>query len=162
MQTESDLSDSVSDSSLEDVPRLDDLGRPLERPVFRPIGESSVLSRVKEFLPLIKAAGLHMSEPKVRECNQGGSSDIKIPLNRKQSEDSVSSQSGASSFGVEVDVGLGVYDINGVLDEDTAEKMGVPIIESNPAMRDSNVLHQYTKSTNFPTLIQEINEGAPI
>ena len=118
--------------------RLDDFGRPFERPVFQSIGESSVLSRVKEFLPLLKAAGSNLCEPKLVSDRAPHGDNIIIPRLRTQSVDSSVSGAGSdSSYGVEVDVGMGVYDVNGLFDETSASSR-IPVIDTTASLRADN------------------------
>jgi hypothetical protein len=104
---------------------LDPIGRPLRPPVYTSVGESSVLTRVKEFLPLFRAAPLMRADP----CMDGvGKSSPLIELRGTGSDSEPSSPSG--SVGVEIDVGLGVFDVNGEVDEDCLKSQGVEILSS--------------------------------
>jgi hypothetical protein len=120
-------------SDAEQRPRLDEIGRPLTRPTYQPIGQSSVLSRVKEFLPIFRDAALVPSEPQILYEKD---SDIILPKTEDQTyDDDFSSQ---SSYGVEVDVGLGVYDIHGAVDESALALTGTPTIYMD-SVEDANL-----------------------
>jgi len=116
-------SDSSSESSISDDEyrtRLDEYGRPLNRPTFEHIGASSVLNRVKEFLPIFRQAVIVPSEPEIVFT----SDDVLLPTRTHDQDETASDD----SYGVQVDVGLGVYDVNGAVDEEALEKNGTPII----------------------------------
>jgi hypothetical protein len=133
-------SDSSSDST-SPRPRLDEFGRPLSRPVFSSIGESSVLMRARQFLPLMKDASLTLSDPSITKPIEF---DLKLP-----SDDLRDSDSETESVGVEIDVGLGVFDVNGAIDEKELEKSGTQIIDMEGTEIDM------TSSRSTP-LIQEL------
>ena len=118
---------------------LDKFGRPVERPDFCSIGESSVLSRVKSFLPLLRSAELRTIEPNIKpQRSEPSGSEIKLPRMRMGSFSSVSSESSCSSYGVEVNVGIGVFEVNGNIDNFSGGASGIPIIESLSAPTDAS------------------------
>jgi hypothetical protein len=124
----SDCSSSSEDSDVAVRSRMDDYGRPRTRPQFRSCGESQVLARAKEFLPIFRDATFRLIEPGIVT---EPSADIRLPLEEHQTEsDDTSSE---NSFGVEIDVGMGVFDVNGTIEEFEAKQAGIPIIELQSA-----------------------------
>jgi hypothetical protein len=141
--------DSDSSSSEDVSAKIDDLGRPLTRPVYGAIGESSVLARVKDFLPQLRASNANVIDPRVDRAQD---SDIILTRVRSPSISSESSTSSGVSFGVEVDVGLGVFDVNGVVDEAAFVQGNIPIVYSNVEG------HAGQKGGDAGPLIQEVEE----
>jgi hypothetical protein len=140
-------SDSFESSSEGTSPaiRLNEYGMPLSKPVFVSIGQSSVLNRAREFLPLFREATLHIMDPKIEKPND---SEILIPRERSCSSFSDNSSDSQSSYGVEVDIGMGVFDVNGSVDEETLIKNGTPMIlthtvsESGPDHMESPLIQE--------------------
>lgn len=144
VHSDSDCSSSTDESQYENNP-LDEYGRPLNRPQFRPVGVSSVLTRAKEFLPLFRDATMQLIEPDVIKNDQ--IADVRLPTLTEQ--DRISDESDSdTSFGVEIDVGLGVYDVSGDIDYLNLERAGIPILDAPSADKP-----QTTVSVD---LIQEI------
>jgi len=52
-------------------------------------------------------------------------------------DSSVSGAGSDSSYGVEVDVGMGVYDVNGLFDETSASSR-IPVIDTTASLRADN------------------------
>ncbi len=119
----SDCSESSDCSENETLP-VDEFGRPVTRPNFRSVGPSSVLARAKEFLPLFRNATVQLIEPDVIAKN----SDIRLPT-RPELEGRSDESDSPSSFGIEIDVGLGVFDVNGDIEHSELSRAGIPIVE---------------------------------
>jgi hypothetical protein len=146
----SDSSSSSDDFDGEIRNRIDEFGRPVARPQFQPCGESQVLARAKEFLPLFREATFRLIEPDMVTEN---STDIRLSLDELHtaSEDTDSE----NSFGVEIDVGLGVFDVNGAIEDSVVKQAGIPIVELHlplkPEILPSNTLIQVVDSPDTLT-----------
>ena len=147
--SDSGSSDCESDSGF--VAKLDNVGRPLTRPVYVPIGASSVLSRVKEFLPLFRDATLQLSEPKIMKESIP---EIQLPT-QHDSSDPDDSMSSESSYGVQVELGLGVFDVNGPIDEEALARQGTPVL-----FTEDEPTHAVPSQNASNPLIEEISSTA--
>jgi len=147
MSSDSDCSSS-SDGSENAIKRLDEFGRPFQRPNFRSIEACSALSRAKEFLPLFRNATLQLIEPVV--IPQEPTGNIQLPTRTDQEEIWDDSESDAS-YGVEIDVGLGVFDINGDIENSVFGSTGIPVIETA-------TINQ-SRTVSSGDLIQEIDNS---
>ena len=143
--------DSSSSSDSVDK-RLDPFGRPLTRPVYGSVGESDLLRRVREFLPQLKASpGALVIDPRLTKPD---TEIVLLPRDRAMSDCSLGSHSSEASFGVEIDVGCGVFDVNGTVDEKLIGASGIPMIYSD-------TIGQTTDDQKPPgALIQEIEPSA--
>lgn len=122
--------DSDSSSSENDaVYQLDEFGRPFSRPAYTSVRQSSVLSRVREFLPQFKASVVKSFDPKIE--NPDTDSSILLQRPRSCSGSSSYSAESNSSFGVEIEVGCGVFDVCGEVDERALSREGIPTLELN-------------------------------
>lgn len=146
-------SDSESDSGSLGSPCVskdifDEHGRPRVKPNYSFIGESSVLSRAREFIPLFREATLKLNDPKILPLVTDA--EIRLPERHVDSliDEEDDDASSSSSFGVEVDLGIGVFDVNGAIDDDALMSAGVPIIQAP----DKEV----SVSTHSTPLIQEV------
>jgi hypothetical protein len=103
---------------------------------------------VRDFLPLLKQANASITEPRISVLtDQSSKNDILIPSNQFESDISPRSE---SSFGVEIDVGCGVFDVTGHVDESALSKIGVEIVDSKP-------IETAPKSDEPVPLIQELD-----
>ena len=117
------------------------------KPDFSSVGVPSVLARAREFIPLFRDATLKLYDPEIRLMEK--TPDIKIPTGLDGHVDDEDEASSVSSFGVEVDVGLGVFDVNGAIDEESIQRTGVPVL-------DAPVTGSSVRSDVSP-LIQEVD-----
>ena len=143
-------SDSSSSSEDETLCNLDEFGRPLSRPVFGSVEESTVLSRVREFLPQFKASVAQSFEPRIK--NTVDNSSIVLHRSRSMSGASSGSAESASSYGVEIEVGCGVFDVMGEIDEGALSREGIPTVDLDLPT------NKRTSSVRPEPLIQEIDQ----
>lgn len=125
-ESDTDSCGSSHRNSSKSSARFDEFGRPRVRPLYKAIGESSVLSRARDFLPIFRDATLKLSDPQIQSQLD---SHVKIPSSHLvDGELESNSDESESSFGVEIDVGLGVFDVNGSVDEKSIIKQGIPVL----------------------------------
>ena len=98
---------------------------PASRPNFGPIEASTVLSRLRQFIPVFIAAPTENCDPLVLD---------EAILTQEPNPDAVEP-------GVEMQLSLGVYDVEGKVDEGKLSEMGIPVVGQEKAE---------------PSLIQEI------
>jgi hypothetical protein len=125
------MSSEDSGSSSGDEPQcaIDEFGRPLVRPSYASVGESSVLSRVREFLPQFKASVVRSFDPEIKPDTQiNNDASILIRRSRSSSDSSALGSESVSSFGVEIEVGCGVFDVAGSVDEEALARENIPTI----------------------------------
>ena len=150
--SDSDSSDSSVSGINESLPKFDEFGRPLSKPVYSSLGESSVLSRVRDFLPIFRDATLQLSEPRVESQREP---DVKLPWGNDACDLTESDDdSSHSSYGIEIDVGLGVFDVNGAVDEQALAQQGTPIVSVDHDLETDKA----PDAQEFP-LIQEIHRS---
>ena len=128
LRLDSDSSSESTGNSSDDLSptaKLNEYGMPHSKPVFSSIGQSSVLNRAKEFLPLFRKATLQIIDPKIEKPIP---LDVLLPSERTISPASDSPSSSQSSYGVEVDIGMGVFDVLGSVDENALINKGTPVI----------------------------------
>ncbi len=127
--SDSESSDSSSSAS-------SNIGSPVPlqcRPNIGPLEESNVLNRIKEFLPLFKSATIRLSDPVMTSVKSGDDCSLEVKT-RDMDIDSQSETSSMCSMGVEIDLGLGVFDVNGDLDENVLKASGTEIVDSSADM----------------------------
>jgi hypothetical protein len=127
------MSSDDSQTSSDDEQRctLDEFGRPISRPIYSSIGTSSVLSRVREFLPQFKASVVKSSfDPQILQQDAETTSII-LQRPRSSSVSSTGSLDSESSFGVEIEVGCGVFDVTGTIDEEALVRENIPTLSFN-------------------------------
>ena len=92
------------------------------KPVFTPIESSDLLNRVKAFIPEFLAATARNCDPEV------ASAEPEIRYNLKASEDET----------VSMDISLGVFDVNGTLENSQIPLVDLPeekpLIEELPSL----------------------------
>ena len=148
----SNLDSESSTSSSDESCRLDAIGRPLTRPVYGSVEESSVLLRVREFLPQLQAATRgSIMDPLV--TSEDREVPVELPSRNAMNDQEDDSDASESSFGVEIDVGCGVFDVMGNVDDTELASGGIPTIYS-----DAAALPQSKVKEDIP-LIQEIERS---
>lgn len=145
-------SDSDSSSSSSNSAHLDQFGRPFQKPIYSSTEVPSIVARLREFLPRLKNSPLPNSDPRIDSSTNPKSDDILIPRLRSSSDVSNSSNASDSSFGIEIDLGCGVFDVNGDVDEDSLVRKGVPIIEDNTSDAQKSQIRSVS-------LIQELEDN---
>lgn len=124
-------SDSDESSSSRNSGRLDQFGRPFQKPSYSSTEEPPIVARLRQFLPLLEASTKRDSDPRIDSSTSSKSGDILLPRVRSSSDISDSSQATDSSYGIEIDVGCGVFEVNGEVDEVSLLRNGVPIIQDS-------------------------------
>ena len=127
--SDSESACSVTSSESFATVAVDSHGRPLVKPKYSSIGVSSVLSRAREFLPIFRDATVKLNEPKILDLNS--EPELRIPGRSSDPLDIEDDASSESSFGVEVDLGLGVFDVNGPVNEESLKLNGVAVLQGS-------------------------------
>lgn len=121
-------SSSDSESSSEGILRfsnLDPYGRPLSKPIFGSLEESSVLARAREFIPIFRNATMKLVDPEIHRPLQPS---VTMPHMEESHDTECDECASTSSYGVQIDVGLGVFDVTGSVNENTLAQSGIPLV----------------------------------
>ena len=121
-------SSSDSASSSEGTPPLsylDPYGRPLSKPIFASLEESSVLARAREFIPIFRNATMKLVDPAIHRPLQP---TVRMPSMQASHDTESDECASTSSYGVQINVGLGVFEVEGSVDENTLAQSAIPVV----------------------------------